>query len=119
MYKVVNPWHNKYHPEDVFFPGDFVIVEDKQRAESLIKAGLIKEFNVKVLRPEEKATTGADRQELTPDDGKEQEQGSNTAAEALQELTIKELKAMLDQKGIKYADKALKGDLIELLSKAD
>ena len=83
--------------------------EDDNRLIELANLGLI-EFDPK------------DVIEVFPDDEVEQEQPDYTVAGAdlaLQELTVKELKAMLDQKGIKYTDKALKGDLIELLSKAD
>lgn len=37
---VKNPFFDKYHPEDMFYPGDIVEVENIERARSIIDSNL-------------------------------------------------------------------------------
>ena len=90
MYKVKNPFHDKYNPERIFYLGDYVTVEDKDRLKDLLERELLIPTNDKV----------SDFQKLDADK---------------QELTVKEIKSLLDEKGIEYDKKSSKDELLKLL----
>lgn len=41
-YEVIHPFRDKYHPEDVYYPQEMIIVEDKKRAHEILDLGVIK-----------------------------------------------------------------------------
>lgn len=40
-YRVLHPFHDKYHPEDIYYPDEIVVIEDKERLNDLMELELL------------------------------------------------------------------------------
>ena len=103
------------HNGDVYESGSQVHLTDKQ-ADALLKLNVVKhdidaQFSESLLIPtgEEKAKQSGGSDDKSPPEG-EQDEGSSK-----QQLTVAQIKAILDEKGIVYDKTALKPDLLALL----
>ena len=95
MLVVKHEFQDKYSGK-VIKVGTILEIEDENRKKNLLSRQLIVEADVLVLKK--------DNKEIEQDDQAEES-----------ELTIKEIKSMLDEKGIEYSAKARKDELISLL----
>lgn len=90
MVRVIHPFHDKYSPEKIFYPGEYVIVEDAERLKDILERGLAIEEEpdansvVKTLEGHGKdakdqgTESGEDGETVTTEDAKEPEQGAET-----------------------------------------
>lgn len=91
MVRVIHPFHDKYSPEKIFYPGEYVIVEDAERLKDILERGLATEEEpedpnaiVKTLERHveeakgQGAEAGEDDETATTEDAKEPEQGAET-----------------------------------------
>lgn len=104
-YRVIHPFLDKYHPEDIFYPEDIVVVEDAERLHDLMELELL-EFCNDNISPYK-----------TLKDKIEEEK--NTEAVDTEDLMIEEIKQNLDKKGIKYDKRLSKEKLVKLLEEAE
>lgn len=63
---VKNPFFDKYHPEDMFYPGDVVEVENVERARSIIDSNLAVETSDAANRKMKKDSETKDETEYKP-----------------------------------------------------
>lgn len=92
MYKVITELlYDRYNPERVFKKNEILKVNDPERARNMLARGLVMEV-----------ADQKDYIELDP-------------SKTLDDLTIKELKKLADEKNIEYDAKIKKDELIDLL----
>lgn len=92
MYKVITELlYDRYNPERVFKKNEILKVNDPERARNMLARGLVMEV-----------ADQKDYIELDP-------------SKTLDDLTIKELKKLADEKNIEYDSKIKKDELIDLL----
>lgn len=63
---VKNPFFDKYYPEDMFYPGDVVEVENVERARSIIDSNLAVETSDAANRKMKKDSETRDEMERNP-----------------------------------------------------
>lgn len=95
MFVVRHTFEDKYTGRAIL-AGTIVKLEDGDRKDYLLDNGLVEEAEVVFL----------------PNDDPGAETGKH-------ELTVKEIKAKLDEKGIEYDDRARKDELLKLLDEAE
>lgn len=101
MLVVKSDFQDKYTGQ-VIKSGTIVEVEDEKRKEYLLENQLICEAETIIL----KKVTGFEKDSIT-----EVENESKN----MDEMTVKEIKAILDKKGIEYSPRDTKSELIKLL----
>lgn len=77
MLRVIHPFHDKYSPEKIFYPGEFVIVEDAGRLKDILDRGLAVEGEpensnavVKTLERQEDAKEDAEESDEVAEETK-------------------------------------------------
>lgn len=88
MLKVLLKFSDKFDETQMFYPGDLIEVEDKEREKDLIERGIVTKAIPFILKNPKQET---------------------------KELTVKEIKSLLDEKGIEYDKKSSKDELLKLL----
>lgn len=101
MLVVKNDFQDKYTGK-VIKSGTIVEVEDLKRKEYLLENQLIAEAETIIL----KKVTGFEKDSITE---------ASSEPKNMDEMTVKEIKAILDKKGIEYSPRDTKSELIKLL----
>ena len=110
MLIVKHGFQDKYTGESIK-EGTIIEIEDESRKQDLIKRQLVGEAEVIILKKHE-AITEESVNVAEPEAEKEAEVIN---ASDFNEMTVKQIKELLDQKGIEYSFRAKKDELIELL----
>lgn len=101
MLVVKNDFQDKYTGR-IIKAGTIVEVEDLKRKEYLLENQLIAEAETIIL----KKVTGFEKDSITEVENEPKN---------MDEMTVKEIKAILDKKGIEYSPRDTKSELIKLL----
>lgn len=110
MLIVKHGFQDKYTGESIK-EGTIIEIEDEPRKQDLIKRQLVGEAEVIILKKHE-----ADTEESVKGAEPEAEKDAKVLDESdFNEMTVKQIKELLDQKGIEYSFRAKKDELIELL----
>ena len=110
MLIVKHGFQDKYTGESIK-EGTIIEIEDESRKQDLIKRQLVGEAEVIILKKHD-ADTEEPAKRAEPEAEKEAEV-INTSD--FSEMTVKQIKELLDHKGIEYSFRAKKDELIELL----
>lgn len=109
MLIVKHGFQDKYTGESIK-EGTIIEIEDEPRKQDLIKRQLVGEAEVIILKKHEATEESVNVAEP------EAEKDAKVLNESeFNEMTVKQIKELLDQKGIEYSFRAKKDELIELL----
>lgn len=109
MLIVKHGFQDKYTGESIK-EGTVIEIEDESRKQDLIKRQLVGEAEVIILKKHEATEESVNVAEP------EAEKDAKVLNESeFNEMTVKQIKELLDQKGIEYSFRAKKDELIELL----